>query len=114
MSLTKEGIVRDRREMLKVKLKSLADEARIIRFEEGRTRGAIRDELYLHRKGVVRYETRATHIAYGMVKGVPLERIEQPVQPRDAALWKKVHSMIERYGPTSTDAKKQLLERCKD
>lgn len=29
MCYTKEGIVKDRREMLKVKLKSLADEARI-------------------------------------------------------------------------------------
>lgn len=110
---TKEGKLQDNREYLRVKVKSLAEEARIIRKEETRTYGAIRDGLHLHRVGVVRYEARATHLAYGLIRGRALERIEKS-DSRTDHLWKKVRAMIEKYGPCDTVGRGLLLERCKN
>lgn len=110
---TKEGKLVDRREMLRVKAKSLADEAKLIRFEERRSRG-LRNELRLHRVGVVRYESRATYLAYGVVKGKQVEQIERPKEPRSEALWKKVRAMVEKYGPVDADRRAELLERCRN
>lgn len=98
----------DRREMLRVKLKSLAAEARIIRLEELRTHGDLRRELRDHRKGTVGYEARATHLAYGFIRGRTLEAME----PRryvgmpkwladecDRQLFERVRAMTKKYGP---------------
>lgn len=83
--------------MLKVKLKALAAEAKIIRHEERRTKGSLRNELWQHRVGVVRNESRHTHIAYGIMRGRTLEQIEPHCKtPFDA---KKVEAMFKRYGP---------------
>ncbi|NIT57604.1 MAG: hypothetical protein GWN00_15650, partial [Aliifodinibius sp.] len=62
---------------LKVKVKHLAEEARIIRNEEHKNHGDTRDWLYLHRIHTVRPECRATHIAYAFAKGTPLEKVER-------------------------------------
>lgn len=94
----KDGKIIDRREMLKVKIKSLAEEARIIRREEHRTRGELRNELREHRVGIVRSEARATHIAYGLIRGRSLDRIEPGAKRQPD--WKKIESMCKRYGPT--------------
>lgn len=98
----------DRREMLRIKLKALAAEARIIRSEAARTHGQLRHEMNMHRAGVVRDTARATHIAYGFIRGRTLEQME----PRrhigipkyladsiDARLWTDVRKMLRRYGP---------------
>lgn len=94
----KDGKLHDRREMLRVKLKSLAEESRIIRKEERRTHGALRDELHLHRVGVVRYEARCTHIAYGLIRGRTLMQMEgrDTMYPLIA---EKVSAMLKKYGP---------------
>lgn len=105
--LDKEGLWVDRREMLRVKLKSLAAEAKIIRFEERRSRGELLGELWAHRVFIVRAEARATHVAYGLIRGHAYERIERPKSAPD---WDKVKGMIERYGPVRRDAKKALRE----
>jgi hypothetical protein len=92
----------DRREMLKVKIKSLMAEAAIIRKEENRTKGAIQSELHQHRVGVLRQEARATHLAYGFIRGRAWDRIEAKRRPDNeptAADWKKVRDMCKRYGP---------------
>lgn len=73
----KNTVLIDRREMLRVKAKSLAEEAHLIRREERRTRGLLRDELRWHRTGVVRFEARATHLAYGIIRGRSIDRIEK-------------------------------------
>lgn len=51
---------------LKIKIKSLSDEARAIRFEEKRWPGpsAERQGLYLHRINDVRSEARSAQLAY--------------------------------------------------
>ena len=103
----------DRTEMLRVKLKSLAAESRIIRFEKKRVGiGALETELHWHRVGPVREEARATHIAYGLIKGHSLNRIETSTTRTDT-LWKKVKGMIEKYGPVDKARRTALLEVCK-
>ena len=92
----RETIV-DRREMLRVKCKSLAAEARIIRAEERRTHGALRDELRNHRVLVVRSEARHAYLAYGFVRG----RSYVSMEPRYeiAPNWTRVRPMLKKYGP---------------
>lgn len=109
---TRDGVLHDRREMLRVKLKSLAEEARMIRTEERRTTGTLREELRAHRAGVVRYETRATHLAYGIIRGREVDRIEKPLAPRPSHLWDKVRTMVKKYGPVDAENNKAALERC--
>lgn len=87
----------DRREMLKVKVKSLALEAQIIRKEERRTHGELRAELHTHRVDVVRSEARHSCVAYGLIKGRRYEQMEvKPAKPID---WARVNKMLRRYGP---------------
>jgi hypothetical protein len=109
MCYTKEGALKDRREMLKVKVKSLADEARIIRHAEGKTHGELRGELRWHRVSSVRLEARASHLAYGLIRGLPLARIENSKMPRP---WEKVKAMIQKYGPVDGAARATLLAQC--
>lgn len=89
----------DRREMLRIKIKSLAAEARIIRAEEKRTTHQLRNELHLHRVTVVRQEARCTHLAYGFIRGRTLDQMEPGqtnVSPYNSD---RVRTMIKRYGP---------------
>lgn len=87
----------DRREMLRVKLKSLTAEAKIIRREEQRTHTELRHELWWHRVSVVRGEARCTHLAYGFIRGRTLEQMEKKsVCPPN---WEKVRAMLKKYGP---------------
>ncbi len=65
------------RAKFRVKIKSLADEARTIRAEEKRAKTEFdRNTLYLHRIGIVRKEQRATLLAYAMARGVPYKVAE--------------------------------------
>ena len=91
------GVVIDRREMLRVKLKVLTAEAKIIRKEERRSRGLLRDELHNHRVLELRRAARATHMAYGLIRGRSIERIE--VAPRTPPNWSEVGRLLKKYGP---------------
>lgn len=95
----KDGKLHDRREMLRVKIKSLAEEARIIRAEEKRTRGSLRDELHLHRVGIVRSAARSSHLAYGLIRGKPYERMEAKTCEGNAPDWTEVGRLCKKYGP---------------
>ncbi len=89
-------IVIDRREMLRVKVKSLAEEARIIRKEERRSRGVIREMLREHRVLDLRREARSAHVAYALVKGRSYEQVERKAKtPPD---WARVKRLIAKYG----------------
>lgn len=88
---------------LKIKLKSLAAESRIIRRQELKTRGkhdATRESLYLHRIGVVRRAARETHLAYGFIRGRSYKAMERTACV--APDWKAVLAMAKKYG-TSVD-----------
>lgn len=105
MCVNKEGVLVDRREMLRIKAKSLAD---------GRSRSpTIREELHWHRISTVRGEARATYLAYGLIKGKTLDQIEKPkILPRAETVWKKVQTMITKYGPVDPVRKAELIGLC--
>jgi len=97
----KDGTLLDRREMLRVKLKNLVQEARLIRREEHRARaGQLRDELAFHRRTIVRWASRETHLAYGFVRGRSLIQMENNCERKDWAApdWAAITKMVKRYG----------------
>lgn len=88
---------------LKVKIKSLVAEVKIIRQEERKLERGPKEHhihiLYLesHRKGVVRRASRETHIAYGYLRGLTYRRIES--YARTKPNWEAIVKMVRRYGP---------------
>lgn len=91
---------------LKVKIKSLAAEARIIRAEERKLPGphATRTGLHLHRVNEVRREARAALLAYGFLRGRWYEQIEGPGTDRDAVPWQRVLQLANKYGGQRVEA----------
>jgi hypothetical protein len=87
----------DRREMLRVKLKSLAAEAKIIRREEQRTHGVLRNELHTHRQQLIRRASREAHLAYGFIRGRTLVQME--TTSRTKPNWDAIRKMLKAYGP---------------
>lgn len=84
---------------LRIKIKHLAEEARINRAEAKRARGMVKWDLNHHRKTVIRLHSRHNLLAYGLVRGVPYEVIE--LKCRKEPNWKKVSSIAERFGATA-------------
>ena len=84
----------DRLIEMKVKIKSLAEEARIIRHEEKKTTGFRYLRLRQHRIWDVRRESRATQIAYACMRGVPYDAVE-PNSRKDWN-WKEVVSRAKK------------------
>jgi hypothetical protein len=109
---------------LKVKIKALAEEARIIRAEEtkrikyvprvdnrtGKTGPRVRAikndpmrlSLRFHRITVVRSEARHSLLAYGYLRGRSYKAMEAKCFEKPA--WDQVWKMIQRFGGTSTKA----------
>lgn len=81
---------------LKVKIKSLAAEAAIIRHEEVRSRGDLRSALRRHRQIDVRRECRATLLAYGYLRGKTYDQIEPGATSEPK--WDIVTRMVKKYG----------------
>jgi hypothetical protein len=96
--------MQDQRAYLKVKIKSLAEEARIIREEERKPHADInefgysakRTGLYNHRVGTVRREARAALLAYGFIRGRKYRQIE--VKNNTEPDWEAVQRMVVKYG----------------
>ena len=105
---------------LKVKIKSLAEEARIIRKEERKAKNSyhskfarkndmrphfayLRKGLREHRVGIVRTAARETLLAYGFLRGIPYKKIEPKCHPMPAHVWaeflKPIRKMLDKYGP---------------
>ncbi|WP_293862443.1 hypothetical protein [uncultured Alsobacter sp.] len=93
---------------LKVKIMSLAAEARIIRKLQNRraaylvakhlAKGLDREwsGLHAHRRFDVRCETRSAHLAYGFLRGRPYRAMEAKCwQGPD---WKRVQQLVEKFG----------------
>lgn len=90
---------------LKIKAKSLADEARTIRLEERRLKKARQgnspqfQSIYLHRIGVVRREARATHLARAFLAGTPYRAVERETRcPIVDHVISRVVIMVRKYG----------------
>lgn len=89
----------DKRTMLKVKIKSLAVEARIIRKEEQKPHNShIRFQLIDHRKGVVRREARHALLAYGFLRGRTRLAMESRNNANNSFDWHSVKKLVDRYG----------------
>ncbi len=90
--------MKTRVKMLKVKIKSLAEEARIIRQEERRSKPGSQQqcELHEHRVKDVRSEQRHSMLAYAFIRRVPLAKVEPKSEtPPD---WKRVSKLVEKFG----------------
>lgn len=85
---------------LKVKIKHLAEEARIIRKEANAQYAAGNyqkgNDLTNHRKIVVRREARATLIAYQTIRGILYDSYEGNAKSEPD--WKAVERMVKKYG----------------
>lgn len=85
---------------LKIKLKALAAESRIIRQQErkmkGKRWGPEMHDLREHRIHVVRAHSRNTHLAYGLLRGFTLRQIENT--SRTEPDWDAIHTMVKKYG----------------
>lgn len=85
---------------LKVKVKSLAAESKIIRQEEIKAKRQKNDELrsglYHHRIFRVRMEARSSHLAYGFLCGVSYRAMEKVGSRKPN--WSHVQKIVERFG----------------
>jgi len=89
----------DNRQFLKVKIKSLAAEAQIIRHEERRSAGLRRASLCEHRRGIVRREARSALLAYGYLRGRLYPELERSNRPnRPGPDWATVERLVKKYG----------------
>ncbi len=89
----------NRTKMLKVKIKSLAVEAQIIRREERKARDhQTREELHSHRVNDVRHEARCSLLAYAFLRG----KSKVSVEPcsKCAPDWKRVGQIVRKFGTT--------------
>lgn len=105
--------MKTRVKMLKVKIKSLADEARTIRLEERRAGGKmtavnkrlmgqdndLRNELRQHRVGIVRSEQRLSMLAYGFLRGRIRAAVER--NPKEQPDRVRVEKLVEKFGTTA-------------
>ena len=84
---------------LKVKIKTLAAEARIIRIEERRAHTPeARMGLADHRKGIVRHVARHALLAYGFLRGMKYHRMEARCTPGYEPDWAQVAKVAKRFG----------------
>lgn len=87
---------------LKVKIKHLAEEARIIRKEEKKHYGAIKWNIQHHRKTIVRNAARQTQLAYAYLRGKKLTDVASQGINYDWYQYhrdvKEIHRMVEKYG----------------
>lgn len=97
--------MKTRQRMLKVKIKSLAEEARIIRLEEKRSKpgGQLQCELHRHRVYDVRREQRHSLLAYAFIRGRSLESCERRSEFEPD--WNRVKSLVEKFGTTDYTAR---------
>jgi hypothetical protein len=103
---------------VKVKVASLAAEARIIRRMELslKRRGMKGDHparfgLSQHRRTVVRKETRLSHLAYGFLKGRDYRQMEaKTYTPLNQTDWQRVERIIKTYGQPQEDPR-DLMQR---
>ena len=112
---------------LKIKIKSLADEAQAIRAEERKVsrhfKNAKTEEhrydhaltvqgLRDHRVGIVRDEARASLVAYGFLRGIPYERIERPSR-YSHLMWRRSLEIAQRFSANPAEKTKKLFEAWK-
>lgn len=103
---------------LKIKIKSLAAEIKMIREAEQKVKQqknnakqdihreehrGVQHQLKLHRKGMdgnggLRWEIRHSYLAYAFLRNVPYRRLEASVNPDNHPDVDKLQKMVERFG----------------
>lgn len=83
---------------LKVKVMSLAAEARIIRQQAKKAKGMVKWRLNEHRTDVVRVHARHNGLAYGILRGVPYSAMEKKCDKKPD--FDKVAAIARRFGST--------------
>jgi hypothetical protein len=109
------AVIYDRRRELRVKIRSLADEARIIRSEESRCRASIArtvkpeyaaqklqleasaSSLRNHRVGELRREARYSLLAYAYIRGMAFRKTE-PKSDAGKVCQVKLGDLVRRFG----------------
>lgn len=81
---------------LRIKIKSLADEARTIRAEAKKVTGMEKWGLNHHRTTVVREHARYSLLAYGILMRVPYYAMERKC--REHPDWNRVSTTAKRFG----------------
>ncbi len=99
----------DKRHYLKIKIKHLAAEARIIRTEERKHHGMEKWQLQHHRKTVVRDAARQAQLAYAFIRGKSLAST-MPGYTYDSSDHFEVKRMVSKYGPRNLQARNQVRE----
>lgn len=126
---------------LKVKIKTLAAESRIIRHQELRFKEkprlvppdasvaekrlarkrrrnlsdrqrAVRSSLHFHRTIVVRREARASLLAYGFLRGRTYKAMEATC--REKPPWKRIEELVKRFGDDDLRDRMQRFSEWKD
>jgi hypothetical protein len=110
---------------LKVKVTSLAEEARIIRRIARKVRAAHDRKrhpgdvppqawfgLNAHRTFDVRREARSSHLAYGFLRGVPYRAMEE--KAHEAPNWKRVEQLVTKYGEGDPRERMQRFSEWKE
>lgn len=91
--------MRDRRIPLKVKIKSLAEEAKIIRKEEEKTKDrSLRSVLHFHRVSDVRKEARHSQLAYAFIRERSYKDVERTTKNEPS--WARIWKIAEKFGPS--------------
>ena len=115
---------------LRVKINSLAEEARIIRREENRRRyqrikgpdGKIYkrrivtgDQVFwglrTHRTEELRHEARCAHLAYAFLRGTSYAQVEEnphwkrATRSKHPPSWPRIAELVVKYGPTGHNSK---------
>lgn len=104
---------------IKIKIKSLAEEAKMIRQEENKCSNAarkvehkqgwyaVREGLHNHRKLQVTPECRAALVAYGFLRGRTYNEVEGAAKTEPN--WKRVEALVTTYGSRYIPIKKNWL-----
>jgi hypothetical protein len=111
---------------LKIKIKSLAEEAKIIRHEVNKASklqkyytseedrcslGNLKYNLNEHKKGIVRHESRHALLAYAIIRNIPYEKLE--AKCNEAPYLKKVSDMARRFG-AAQDVIEEWIKNAKE
>ena len=96
---------------LKVKIKHLAEEARIIRKEEQKLHGMEKWKLQHHRKTVVRQAARRSQAAYQICRGRDWQSCTSHCELTRWGDWKEIDRMVRKYGSAETVESLPKLER---
>lgn len=97
---------------LRIKIKSLAAEAAIIRQEAKKTSGLVKYGLNQHRTGIVREHTRINLLAYGLIKRVPYSVMEQKTDTK--VNFSKIVEIAKRFGETDEIAINEWITAAKE